>query len=264
MIEGWPAVSRQPSLSEAIADANPWYVDDQFAHQFTAPADRERIVRRWDAFADLIARWNQHGRRGRVTALDAGCGDGINLVGLAEVLQKVTAEHTLIGADYNPVRTRRAAGVSEAPVVGASILGLPFADESFDIVLSNHVLEHVAQDVQGFAELHRVLRPGGLLIIGVPNEGCLLARLRNHVLQRDILATTDHVNFYTARSLTRRATAAGLTPVALHREGFFFPHQRVQAAVRRYRWTRPMERAAARLAPWQSAGLIAGFLKPTG
>lgn len=54
---------------------------------------------------------------------------------------------------------------------------LPFADESFDVVLTNHVIEHVG-DVQAqrahLAELHRVLRPDGVGYLAVPNRWMLI------------------------------------------------------------------------------------------
>lgn len=54
---------------------------------------------------------------------------------------------------------------------------LPFADESFDAVLSNHVIEHVGDDRaqrEHLAELHRVLRPDGVGYLAVPNRWMLV------------------------------------------------------------------------------------------
>jgi len=45
---------------------------------------------------------------------------------------------------------------------------LPFADDSFDVVLCNHVLEHVRDDRKAMREIHRVLRPGGWAILQAP------------------------------------------------------------------------------------------------
>jgi len=45
---------------------------------------------------------------------------------------------------------------------------LSFADESIDVITSNQVFEHVADDIQGFAECYRVLRHGGALVLGIP------------------------------------------------------------------------------------------------
>ena len=54
---------------------------------------------------------------------------------------------------------------------------LPFADQSFDVVLSNHVIEHVSDEQAQhayLAELHRVLRLGGVGYLAVPNRWMLV------------------------------------------------------------------------------------------
>jgi ubiquinone/menaquinone biosynthesis C-methylase UbiE len=58
----------------------------------------------------------------------------------------------------------------ESPLakVKADIHQLPFADNAFDAVLCNHVLEHVADDIKAMQELKRVLKPGGWAILQVP------------------------------------------------------------------------------------------------
>ena len=51
------------------------------------------------------------------------------------------------------------------------LIDLPYADQTFDAVISSGVLEHVAQDYESLKEVHRILRPGGKLIITyIPNR----------------------------------------------------------------------------------------------
>ncbi len=54
--------------------------------------------------------------------------------------------------------------------VRADICDLPFEDHSFDVILCNHVLEHIPDDRKALSELHRIMRPGGWGIFQVPQD----------------------------------------------------------------------------------------------
>ena len=54
--------------------------------------------------------------------------------------------------------------------VKADICNLPFADNSYDIILCNHVLEHISDDTKAMQELYRVLKPGGMGIFQIPQD----------------------------------------------------------------------------------------------
>jgi len=54
--------------------------------------------------------------------------------------------------------------------VKADICDLPFEENSFDIVFSNHVLEHIEDDKKAMSELFRVLKPGGMGIFQIPQD----------------------------------------------------------------------------------------------
>lgn len=54
--------------------------------------------------------------------------------------------------------------------VKADICNLPFKDNSFDMVLCNHVLEHISDDTKAMKELYRVLKPGGVGIFQIPQD----------------------------------------------------------------------------------------------
>ena len=252
---------RQRRPGEEVARRNDWYIDDQHAIQLGSAGRRALIEARWDVLRQEIALWSESAARsgsGDMNVLDAGCGDGINLIGLTKALQSVGLPANLFGTDYNTLRAGRSLELGEARgICGASLLALPFADATFDIILCNHVLEHIPEDTQALSELRRVLRPGGLMLIGVPNEGCALAWLRNHVLQPSILKTTDHLHFHTAASLRDRIEGAGMSVQRIHREGFFVPHLRVTGYLVERGWGRSIMDGARALVPSQAAGLIA-------
>ena len=54
--------------------------------------------------------------------------------------------------------------------VKADICNLPFKDNEFDVILCNHVLEHIPDDTKAMQELYRVLKPGGLGIFQIPQD----------------------------------------------------------------------------------------------
>ena len=54
--------------------------------------------------------------------------------------------------------------------VKADICDLPFKDNDYDIIFCNHVLEHIPDDAKAMSELYRVLKPGGLAILQIPQE----------------------------------------------------------------------------------------------
>ena len=60
----------------------------------------------------------------------------------------------------------------ESPIadVKADICNLPFKDNEFDIILCNHVLEHIPDDTKAMEELYRILKPGGFGVFQIPQD----------------------------------------------------------------------------------------------
>nr|WP_218846923.1 class I SAM-dependent methyltransferase [Winogradskyella forsetii] len=54
--------------------------------------------------------------------------------------------------------------------VKADICDLPFEDNSYDVLLCNHVLEHIPDDTKAMQELYRVMKPGGYGIFQIPQD----------------------------------------------------------------------------------------------
>jgi len=57
---------------------------------------------------------------------------------------------------------------------------LPFSGERFEIIFLSHIIEHLDSPIQILRESYRLLEPGGLIIIGVPNTGGLARLLGDH------------------------------------------------------------------------------------
>ncbi|HEY8176699.1 MAG TPA: class I SAM-dependent methyltransferase [Gemmatimonadaceae bacterium] len=184
-------------------EANPaWYVEEQVAE--TEGPFRHNLARRRRYVQAVLAR--ELAARGLTRArhvLDLGCGDGNNLVWLAAY-----AEH-LYGSDYNVLRLKRAgARGTGATVFLADILNHAGRDAYFDVIFFNHVIEHIPDDTLALIEVRRLLAPGGVLILGTPNEGSWWWQLAYRRAPH-IRASTDHVHFYTAGTIGAKLVEAG-------------------------------------------------------
>jgi len=133
------------------------------------------------------------------------------------------------GIDYNPVRLERVKKEFPGVEIAQADLVCFKTDKKFDIVLCSQVLEHIGDDVKALENMRGLLSDPGILILGVPNEGCFLARLRNNVFEPAIKKTTDHVNFYTERSIRQKIESAGFAIIEKMHEGFFFPCQKLSS-----------------------------------
>lgn len=141
--------------------------------------------------AELLSPWLGSGQ----TLLDAGCGPGGNGAWLS-------AHGMVVGTDIAPeglqfVRRRR----PEIAPVQASLTALPFPDASFDVVMELTVLYSVRDDLAAVAELARVVKPGGVLLMVEPAF---------EALRRAHDKTVHTVRRYRRASLSTLAQRAGL------------------------------------------------------
>ena len=111
---------------------------------------------------DIPLRYLAIPNKGRM--LDVGCGDG-SIVKLAQDLGW-DAE----GVDFDPqaVDAARRKGLS---VRTGSLSHQHYPEDSFDLVLMSHVIEHVHDPLATLAEIRRILRAGGTLVLTTPNAG---------------------------------------------------------------------------------------------
>jgi SAM-dependent methyltransferase len=93
------------------------------------------------------------------------------------------------------------------------MLAISYPDESFDFVLANHVLEHVADEARALSELRRVLKPGGFAILQTPFSNVLEHTIcdpgvRTTEARLQLYGQEDHVRLY-GRDIFDRFAAAG-------------------------------------------------------
>ena len=91
----------------------------------------------------------------------------------------------------------------ESPIadVKADICNLPFEDNSYDVILCNHVLEHIPDDTKAMQELFRVLKPGGWGVFQIPQDLSREATFEDDNItdkkeRAEIFGQYDHVRVY--------------------------------------------------------------------
>ena len=85
--------------------------------------------------------------------------------------------------------------------VKADICNLPFEDNQYDVILCNHVLEHIPDDTKAMQELYRVLKPGGMAILQIPQDLSRATTFADDTItdqkeRAKIFGQYDHVRIY--------------------------------------------------------------------
>jgi 2-polyprenyl-3-methyl-5-hydroxy-6-metoxy-1,4-benzoquinol methylase len=146
--------------------------------QYAAPADLPdpRVDRKYARLTALVA-----ATLPADSLLDAGCGDGRFLAAIARLPQRPAQ---LAGTDISERILHTAAETlaregATAELVRANLERLPFPDAAFDRVLCVQVIEHLLDPPAGIAELARVLKPGGTLVLSTDNSRNVVSQVLN-------------------------------------------------------------------------------------
>lgn len=216
------------NVVQKIKENDPWYVESQLDQI----KNFGRVIRkRWKFILSTIESFRNRMGQKTLKILDAGCGDGVNLKVLTQI-----SNAEIYGIDYNPLRVERAKReFPQAKIFQMDLIKLQMNDK-FDIILCNQVLEHIKEDEMVLKNLYKILKDDGIMILGVPNEGCLLAQLRNRFIQPYIQRTTDHINFYKEKEIRAKIESARFQIEEIMYEGFFFPHLRINLFFASFEW----------------------------
>jgi SAM-dependent methyltransferase len=105
--------------------------------------------------------------RGDEIVLDVGAGPGVYF----EPASRRASQGAVIGADLSFGMAKRAISKNIAQMMtNADVQALPFTSSTFDIVLANHMLYHVPDLEEALSEIHRVLKPTGVLIAATNSQ----------------------------------------------------------------------------------------------
>jgi SAM-dependent methyltransferase len=153
--------------------------------------------------------------------LDIPCGRGFYLN-----MFRYVSGCRLVGADIDLEiieKARRNVGhLPDIMLNRASIYALPYPDNTFDAAILSEVLEHLDDDVAGLREVYRVLKPGGVVAITVPNADypfwwdpinkTLETLLQTHISRGPLAGIwANHVRLYTGPELRDSVRSAGFT-----------------------------------------------------
>lgn len=195
-----------PPTAESLARL---YREDSLVRDYEARCGRAYVSGDLDAapFAveRLAALERLRGGPGRL--LDVGAARGVFLA-LARSRGWTVSGVELSGEGVRIARERFGLDLLQSTLEDAA-----FTDASFDVAHLSHVLEHLADPLRGLQEVRRVLRPGGVVALEVPNEfGDLLGSVREALLRRPravYAVPSPHLFFFTPATLRRLVARAG-------------------------------------------------------
>jgi 2-polyprenyl-3-methyl-5-hydroxy-6-metoxy-1,4-benzoquinol methylase len=187
----------------------------------------------------LLPRWVPNGR-----LLDVGCGNGRFLRTMAELGWEVEG----IEPD---VRTAEIARAHTRSPIHARLEDAGFAAETFDVIVMNHVLEHVPDPRTVLEECHRIIRTGGVLGLALPNPQALGHRVFGS--HWSALEPPRHLVFFSPEKLADLVRVAGFSIARVRTTSA----RNAEPALRdsfRYRYGRPVPRFA--MPAWRLAAAL--------
>jgi SAM-dependent methyltransferase len=165
------------------------------------------------------------GFAGPAVIVDVGCGDGSALA----VAASRNPAHRFAGIDWSGGALRRAQALGLTVLRGSVDPRLPLADGAADVVIMSELIEHLVDPDGAVAEVRRVLRPGGSLLLSTPNlaawynRGLLAVGIQpifsevslHGVFGRPGRVVAGHLRLFTRRALTEFLTASGFRCVTV-------------------------------------------------
>lgn len=150
------------------------------------------------------------------SVLDCACGTGY---GLEMFAAAGAAALTGVDVDAEAVEQSKRRNGDAATILRGDIRALPLDDESFDIVTCFETIEHIEEAAAGIAELHRVLKPDGILVISSPNPDVYIGHNEHHVHEFRPAELVEAVGEYFAETAVYEQRAWLGSSIAASRTG---------------------------------------------
>jgi 2-polyprenyl-3-methyl-5-hydroxy-6-metoxy-1,4-benzoquinol methylase len=188
-------VNPQPTL-EALREyhaASELMSQDGWASYFNH--SQKQICELWEErFADT-KKWQQ---AAKVSLLDVGAGYGDFLHYAAKEGWQVS------GFEFSPAVAKLSEEKYGIPLAVGDLFEMPFSNQSFDVITMWHVLEHLADPMAVLKRLFELLRPGGVLVLEVPNLNCFVRKS-----YRIPMTVNLHLYHFSPETLSSLASASG-------------------------------------------------------
>ncbi len=164
-----------PAPPRKFSRVRRWIMEDYYGYQPGGPRKFWHPVRKLLLWPEKVRRtfcgidiipWIGQGR-----LLDVGCGPGVNL----KAYQVQGWE--VYGIEMSEIAVAQAREYVGDCIYAGTLKTATFEEEFFDVILFSHTLEHVFSPIKELAHVRLLLKPGGMLVIAVPNAGSLEARL---------------------------------------------------------------------------------------
>jgi len=183
------------------------YYPEQYAPYRVPSEGQAATVARWlERYGPLrrcraILAWKTAGR-----VLDVGCSTGVFLAEMAR-----HGHWELHGVEVNARAAEYARQRYGLRIFTGQLAEAGYADEYFDVATLWHVLEHLPHPRSALSEIHRILKPGGILVVQVPNLGSLEARLFGRFWAG--VDAPRHLYVFSQKTLSDLLRAAGFDEV---------------------------------------------------
>jgi SAM-dependent methyltransferase len=165
-------------------------------------------------------------------ALEVGFGAGVYLPAMAELFSEVMA------TDLEEAHLRHTSAIARRypnlRLIRDDICNSRLPEASFSLVLCSEVIEHLPDSASALAAIHRLLEPGGILILSTPQRrslmelSCRIAFLPGVInlvrgIYGEAVIENGHINLLSAKEMTRQLQAAAFTIRERFKSGLYLP-----------------------------------------